>query len=191
MWRRNSFTWAHLKHRQQREMKTTVELSSQPYAVEKCKCFFINGWRIAALLSTQHTGQPKLRESDNSVTAHQPVVSKQSCLLCVEMARSKKSHRQAAIGENEMTTERMRNAARDIFQHISSLRFFFFFYPVAIYQPGMGRLVNKPTKNALITAVIHSFRVLPDLAVCLPLIMPWVRMHFDFFFFLSLGRGRS
>lgn len=156
MWRRNSFTWAHLKHRQQREMKTTVELSSQPYAVEKCKCFFINGWRIAALLSTQHTGQPKLRESDNSVTAHQPVVSKQSCLLCVEMACSKKSHRQAAIGENEMTTERMRNAARDIFQHISSLRFFFFFLPCGNIPARNGKTGEQTNKKCTYHSC-HSF----------------------------------
>ena len=191
MWRRNSFTWAHLKHRQQREMKTTVELSSQPYAVEKCKCFFINGWRIAALLSTQHTGQPKLRESDNSVTAHQPVVSKQSCLLCVEMARSKKSHRQAAIGENEMTTERMRNAARDIFQHISSLRFFFFFtlwqYTSQEWEDWWTNQ-QKMHLSQLSFILSESYRIWPS---AYPLLCPESECILIFFFFLSLGRGRS
>lgn len=147
--------------------------------------FFINGWRIAALLATQHTGQPKLCESDNSVTSACCVQAK--LFTVCGNGPQQKSHRQAAIGENEMTTERMKNAARDIFQHISSLFFVFALWQYA-RQEWEKWWTNK--KNALITAVIHSFRVLPDLAFCLPLIMPWVLMHFDFFFFFFITRQR-
>lgn len=130
--------------------------------------FFINGWRIAALLATQHTGQPKLCESDNSVTSACCVQAK--LFTVCGNGPQQKSHRQAAIGENEMTTERMKNAARDIFQHISSL--FFFFSPCG-NMPGRNGKSGEQTKkmhlSQLSFILSESYRIWPS---AYPLLCP-------------------
>lgn len=51
-----------------------------------------------------------------------------------------------------------------------------------------GELTNKQ-KNQPITTVIHSSRVLLDLALCLPSIMPCVLMHLDLFFIFIRGES--
>lgn len=76
---------------------------------------------------------------------------------------------------NEMTMKT--SASKDIFSIFPHSR------PSALTAK-VEKVMNKQTKKkekTLITAVIHSFRVLQDLALCLPTIMPWVLMHFDFF----------
>lgn len=148
--------------------------------------FFINGWRIAALLATQHTGQPKLRESDNSVTAHQPVVSKQSCLLCAGMARSKNHTGRQLLGKMKWQQSGWRTQL-EIFSNISP--HFFCFRPVAICQAGMGKVVNKQKKCTYHSC--HSFFQSPTGSGLL--LTPYYALSpnaFWFFFFVFITRQR-
>lgn len=131
--------------------------------------FFINGWRIAALLATQHTGQPKLRESDNSVTAHQPVVSKQSCLLCAGMARSKNHTGRQLLGKMKWQQSGWRTQL-EIFSNISP--HFFLFSPCG-NMPGRNGKSGEQTKkmhlSQLSFILSESYRIWPS---AYPLLCP-------------------
>lgn len=101
-------------------------------------------------------------------------------VYCVGMARSKNHTGRQLLGKMKWQQSGWRTQL-EIFSNISP--HFFFFSPCGNMPARNGKSGEQTKKNPLITAVIHSFRVLPDLAFCLPLIMPWVLMHFDFWFF--------
>lgn len=122
---------------------------------------------------------------------HQPVVSRQSCLLCAGMARSKNHTGRQLLGKMKWQQSGWRTQL-EIFSNVSP-HFFFFFRPVAICQAGMGKVVNKQKKCTYHSC--HSFFQSPTgsglLLTPYYALSPNAFWFFFFFFYHKAEAGAS